>query len=155
MPMIKVLPLRGDVTFLTRARSADLPLPLYASRLRAGFPSPADDYLESKIDLNKYLAEHPAATFLVRIDGDSMTAAGIFPGDIAIVDRSLVTSDVKGMHNKIVLAVLGDEFTIKRLCVNGKSVRLVPENDKYTPIDVTGNNDFAVWGVVRHSIRHL
>ena len=74
------------------ATSAALPLPLFASRLRAGFPSPADDYLEGKIDLNKYLVEHEAATFLVRIEGDSMTGAGIFHDDIAIVDRSLVTS---------------------------------------------------------------
>jgi DNA polymerase V len=151
----RVVPIRDGVTFLQLLPSSELRLPLFGSRLRAGFPSPADDYLEGKIDLNKYLVEHAASTFLVRIDGDSMTGAGIFPGDIAIVDRSLVDSELKAMHNKIVLAVLDGEFTIKRLCVKGKAVSLVPENDKYRPIVVSEGSDFAVWGVVRHSIRHL
>src|ERR1700729_2941597 len=102
----RILPIRDGVTFLPLGPSSELRLPLFGSRLRAGFPSPADDYLEGKIDLNQYLVQHAAATFLVRIDGDSMTGAGIFPGDIAIVDRSLVDSDVKAMHGKIVLAVL-------------------------------------------------
>lgn len=151
----KVRPIRDGVTFIPLARSKELRLPLFTSRLRAGFPSPADDYVEEKIDLNLYLAEHPASTFLVRVDGDSMTGAGIFPGDIAIVDKSQVTSDVKAMHNKIVLAVLDGEFTIKRLSVKGKTVMLLPENDKYDPIPVTEASDFTVWGVVKHSIRHL
>jgi DNA polymerase V len=141
----KIRPIRDGVTFLLLACSKEL------SRLRAGFPSPADDYAEEKIDL----VQHPAATFPVRVDGDSMTGAGIYPGDIAIVDRSLVDSDLKAMHNKIVLAVLDGEFTIKRLSVKGKTVLLVPENDKYDPIAITEASDFTVWGVVKHSIRHL
>jgi len=143
------------MAFLQLAPSRKLQLPLYASRLRAGFPSPADDYIEEKIDLNRYLAPHPAATFPVRVDGDSMTGAGIFPGDIVIVDRSLVDSDYKKLHNQIVLAVLDGEFTLKRLSVKGKTVLLVPENDKYEPIAITEASDFAIWGVVKHSIRHL
>jgi DNA polymerase V len=151
----KIQPIRDGVTFLQYVPSAGLPLPLFGTRLRAGFPSPADDYLEGKIDLNKYLVEHNAATFLVRIEGDSMTGAGIFPGDIAIVDRSLVDGDLKAMHGKIVLAVLDGEFTIKRLRVKGKAVSLVPENDKYQPIAVAEGSDFTIWGVVKHSIRHF
>ena len=151
----KVVPIRDSVTFIPLAPGSSLRLPLYASRLHAGFPSPADDYLEGKIDLNLYLAEHPAATFLVRIEGDSMTGAGIFPGDIAIVDRSLVASDLQAMHNRIVLAVLDGEFTIKRLCAKGKFIQLVPENDKYEPITLSEDSDFTIWGVVRHAIRHL
>jgi DNA polymerase V len=151
----KIHPIRDGVTFLPLARSTKVELPLYVSRLRAGFPSPADDYLEGKIDLNTYLAAHPAATFLVRVEGDSMIGAGIFPGDIAIVDRSLVASDIKAMHNKIVLAVIDGEFTIKRLSVKGKSVTLVSENDRYEPIIVSEATDFTVWGVVKHAIRHL
>jgi DNA polymerase V len=116
----KIRPIRDGVTFLALARSKELRLPFFASRLRAGFPSPADDYVEEKIDLNRYLVQHPAATFPVRVDGDSMTGAGIYPGDIAIVDRSLVDSDLNAMHNKIVLAVLDGEFTIKRLSDKGK-----------------------------------
>jgi DNA polymerase V len=152
---LKAQPIRDGVTFLQLTASKELKLPLFATRLRAGFPSPADDYLDKKIDLNNYLVEHPAATFLVRIDGDSMTGAGIYPGDIAIVDRSLVESDIKAMHNKIVLAVLDGEFTIKRLSVKGKSVMLLPENDKYQPIPVNERGDFTIWGVVKHCIRHL
>lgn len=153
---LKVRPIRDGVTFLHLAHSpVRQHLTLFGSRLRAGFPSPADDYIEGKIDLNLYLAEHPAATFLVRVDGDSMTGAGIFPGDIAIVDRSLVNSDIKAMHNKIVLVVLDGEFTIKRLCVKGNSVTLVPENDRYEPITIAQDSDFTVWGIVKHAIRHL
>ena len=145
----KIRPIRDGVTFLLLACSKEL------SRLRAGFPSPADDYAEEKIDLNRYLVQHPAATFPVRVDGDSMTGAGIYPGDIAIMDRSLVDSDLKAMHNKIVLAVLDGDFTIKRLSVKGKTILLVPENDRYEPIIVSEASDFTVWGVVKHSIRHL
>jgi DNA polymerase V len=152
----KIRPIRDGVTFLQLAPSPIRQrLPLFGSRLRAGFPSPADDYIEGKIDLNLYLAEHPAATFMVRVDGDSMTGAGIFPGDIAIVDRSLVDSDLKAMHNKIVLAVLDGEFTIKRLSTKGQTILLMPENDKYDPIAITEASEFTVWGVVKHSIRHL
>jgi DNA polymerase V len=151
----KILPIRDGVTFLPLRAASRLQLPLFGSRLRAGFPSPADDYIEAKIDLNKYLVEHSAATFLVRIDGDSMVDAGIYPGDIAIVDRSLVDPDIKAMHNKIVLAVLDGEFTIKRLCVKGSAVSLLPENENYQPIAVSEGSDFTIWGVVKHSIRHL
>lgn len=151
----KVLPIRDGITFLTYVPSARRALPLFTSRLKAGFPSPADDYIEEKIDLNKYLVQHPAATFLVRIQGDSMTGVGIFPNDIVVVDRSLITPDLKGMHNKVVLAVLDGEFTIKRLCVKEKSVTLLPENDKYDPIPIAEGSDFTIWGVVHHTIRHL
>jgi DNA polymerase V len=152
----KLFPIRDGVTFVQRVPSSSKRLlPFFGTRLRAGFPSPADDYIEGKIDLNKYLVQHEAATFLVRIDGDSMTGAGIFPGDIAIVDRSLVTPDIQGMNGKIVLAVLDGEFTIKRLCVKGRTVSLVPENDKYQPIPVSQGSDFTIWGVVKHSIRHF
>ena len=151
----KIRPIRDGVTFLSYVPSARRALPLFTSRLKAGFPSPADDYIEEKIDLNKYLVQHPAATFLVRIQGDSMTGIGIFPNDIVVVDRSLITSDIKGMHNKVVLAVLDGEFTIKRLCVKGKSVTLLPENDKYDPIPISEGSDFTIWGVVNHTIRHL
>ena len=151
----KVRPIRDGVTFMQFVSSTKQYLPLFASRLKAGFPSPADDYIEEKIDLNRYLAPHPAATFPVRVDGDSMTGAGIFPGDIAIVDRSFVTSEIAAMHNKIVMAVLDGEFTIKRLCVKGKSVTLLPENDRYEPIPIAEASDFTIWGVVRHCIRHL
>jgi len=84
-----------------------------------------------------------------------MIGAGIFPGDIAIVDRSLVDPDIKAMHNKIVLAVIDGEFTIKRLHIKGKAVSLVAENGNYQPIAVGESSDFTIWGVVKHSIRHF
>jgi DNA polymerase V len=84
-----------------------------------------------------------------------MVGAGIFPGDIAIIGRSRVEPEIKAIHNKIVLAVLDGEFTIKRLCVRGSAVSLVPENENYQPIAVSEGRDFTIWGMVKHSIRHF
>lgn len=125
-------------------------LPLFVSGLRAGFPSPADDYIEKKLDLNEYLVKHPAATFYVRVEGDSMIGAGILSGDILVVDRALQPT-----HNKIVVAIVDGEFTVKRLLIKGKKVLLSPENDMYQPIEVTEGMDFAVWGVVTSVIHEV
>lgn len=127
-----------------------LPLPLYGSRVSAGFPSPADDYLEDTLDLNEHLITHPAATFMVRVSGDSMLGAGIHPGDILVVDRSLEATD-----GRIVIAVLDGELTVKRLSLRGKNVRLLPENPEYTPIIIREAQDFSVWGVVTSVIHKL
>lgn len=127
-----------------------LPLPLYGSRVSAGFPSPADDYLEDTLDLNEHLIAHPAATFMVRVSGDSMLGAGIHPGDILVVDRSLEATD-----GRIVIAVLDGELTVKRLSLRGKNVRLLPENPDYAPIIVRETQDFSVWGVVTSVIHKL
>ena len=125
-----------------------LPLPLYTSRIAAGFPSPADDHLEAPLDLNAHLVKHPAATFVVRVDGDSMTGAGIYNGDLLVVDRSL---DAKSGH--IVVAVVNGEMTVKRLLIDRKRIRLTPENPAYKPIDIREGSDLVVWGVVAHVIR--
>ena len=127
---------------------AALPLPLYTSRIAAGFPSPADDHLEAPIDLNAHLVKHPAATFVVKVDGDSMVGAGIYSGDLLVVDRSL---DAKS--GSIVVAVVGGELTVKRLWMRGKRVRLVPENPAYKPIEIGDHSDLVIWGVVAHVIR--
>lgn len=127
-----------------------LPLPLYGSRVSAGFPSPADDYLEDTLDLNEHLIAHPAATFMVRVSGDSMLGAGIHPGDILVVDRSLEATD-----GRIVIAVLDGELTVKRLSRRGKNVRLLPENPDYAPIIVRETQDFSVWGIVTSVIHKL
>jgi DNA polymerase V len=125
-------------------------VPLYSSRVQAGFPSPADDYLESFLDLNEYLIKHPAATFFVRVSGDSMINAGISENDILVVDRSL-----EPKPGKIVIAAVEGELTVKRLSkVDGRTY-LMPENDKYPPIDITGNNYVIIWGVVTNVIHHL
>jgi DNA polymerase V len=123
---------------------------LFTCPVNAGFPSPAADYIEEKLDLNAHLVKHPAATFFVRANGDSMTGAGIFNGDILIVDRSL---NPKNQH--VVIAVVNGEFTVKRLCVSDGSVSLLPENPRHKPIVIMDGTDFRIWGVVTHVIHVL
>ena len=118
-------------------------IPLYSSRVRAGFPSPADDYIEQSIDLNERLIAHPAGTFMVRASGDSMTGAGIQSGDLLIVDKSLEPA-----HGKIVIAALNGELTVKRLSQREGRIQLLPENDNYPAIDITDDLDLVIWGVV-------
>lgn len=125
-------------------------VPLVLSHVQAGFPSPADDYLEGSIDLNEHLIERPASTYLVRIIGNSMVQAGIFAGDLVVVDRSLTPK-----HNDIVLAQVDNEITIKRLHRQGGRVQLRAENKAYPPIDFTDETELVIWGVVVHSIREF
>ena len=122
-------------------------LPLYSNSVSAGFPSPADDYIECKLDLNDYLIQHPAATFFVRASGDSMKDAGIQSGDMLIVDRSL-----EAINGKIVIAAINSELTVKRLSRIGDRVQLMPANKNYQPIDITEEQDIVIWGVVTHVI---
>ncbi|MBA3813522.1 MAG: translesion error-prone DNA polymerase V autoproteolytic subunit [Alphaproteobacteria bacterium] len=127
-----------------------LRIPLFESRVQAGFPSPGDDYSEGTLDLNDYLIPHKATTFFVRVTGESMTGAGIFPGDMLIVDRSLNPSD-----GKVVIAVLNGEMTVKRLKNNKDSLLLCSENDRYPDIKVTPEDEFSTWGVVTNVIHSL
>jgi DNA polymerase V len=125
-------------------------IPLYLTRVAAGFPSPADDFLDRKIDLNEELIRHPAATFFVRVEGDSMRDAGISSGDMLIVDRSL---EVK--ENAIVVAVLDGEFTVKRVRRADGKLFLIPANASYSPTEISEERDFTVWGVVTNVIRSV
>jgi DNA polymerase V len=137
-----------SLTFLTPSFATRLKLPLLSFPVAAGFPSPADDHLEGRIDLNQQLIRHPAATFFVRVAGDSMTGAGIQDGDLLIVDRAAeVTSGC------IVVARIHDEFTLKRVRTQGGRVFLMPENEAYQPIEIVEGSDFEVWGRVIHSVR--
>lgn len=122
-------------------------LPLYSHTVSAGFPSPADDYIECKLDLNEHLIQHPAATFFVRASGDSMKDAGIQSGDMLIVDRSL-----EATHGNIVIAAINGELTVKRLSRQAGCVQLLPANKNYQPIDITEEQDIIIWGVVTHVI---
>lgn len=133
--------------FYNPSKQFAVSIPLYPSVV-AGFPSPADDYLEEKLDLNRYLIKNPSATFYVRVEGVSMTGAGIFPKDMLIVDRSL-----RAKHNDIIIALVEGEFTVKRLSIQKNKVFLLPENPRYKPIDVTGT-DFQVWGIVTYVIHN-
>lgn len=121
--------------------------PLYSTKVSAGFPSPADSDIECKLDLNNYLIKHPAATFFLRVSGDSMKNAGIQSGDILIVDKSLEPSD-----GKIVIAAIDGELTVKRLVKKAGTVQLVPENSQYPIINLRDTQDLLIWGVVTHVI---
>ena len=125
-------------------------LPLYSYKISAGFPSPADDHLEKNLDLNSHLIKHPAATFFVRVNGDSMINAGIHDNDILIVDRSL-----KPSHGKIVIAVVDGQMTVKRLYKQSGKLILMPENKNFKPIEVTENMSIEIWGVVVTAIHSL
>lgn len=125
-------------------------LPLYISRVAAGFPSPADDYLESRLDLNDYLINNPAATFFVRVAGDSMTGSGIHDNDLLIVDRSL---DL--INHNIVIVSLNGELTVKRYIKKNEGVFLVPENEAYPEIKLTDEMSVEFWGVAVHVIHSL
>ena len=118
-------------------------MPLFLESVSAGFPSPADDYLEGKLDLNDALIRNPAATFFVRVTGDSMIEAGIHSEDILVVDRSLNPKD-----GSIVIAVIDGELLVKRLFMQKGKVYLVPENKYYAPIEIKDEMAFEVWGVV-------
>jgi len=117
------------------------------SSVSAGFPSPADDYIEGRLDLNQHLIRHPAATFFVRVDGDSMIDAGIHPGDILIVDRALEPKD-----RNVVIANINGELTVKRIRIKYKKILLMPENENYPPLPIPADMDFQVWGVVTYVI---
>ena len=125
-------------------------LPLYSSKVRAGFPSPADDYIETYLDLNGRYIQHPSATFFVIASGDSMKDVGIQTGDMLVVDRH-----VEAVHGNIVIAALNGELTVKRLSKIGGRVQLVPENKHYVAIDITDDHDLVIWGVVKHCIKDL
>lgn len=127
-----------------------LSLPLYASKVQAGLPSPADDYVECKIDLNKHLIKHPSSTFLARATGNSMIKAGIYEGDILIVDRSL-----EAKNGKIVIAAIDGELTVKRYKIDKDEAYLMPENDAFDPIKLSAESNIHLWGVVTNVIHNL
>ena len=139
------------VTDVYRARPGRRrPLAIFLSRVPAGFPSPADDYVEQTLDLNEHLIRRETATFFVRVAGHSMTDAGIHDGDILVVDRAEEPSD-----GSIVVAALDGDLTVKRYREGADHPSLVPESDTHTPIPVREGQDLVVWGVVRHVIHEV
>jgi DNA polymerase V len=125
-------------------------LPLFLANVPAGFPSPADDYIDRKLDLNEYLVKHPSATFFVRVEGESMINAGIHCGDVLIVDRALQAAD-----KKIVIANVNGELTVKRIRKIKNKLFLAAENPDFEPIEVKGGEQFEVWGVVIYVLHQL
>ena len=130
--------------------NSSLELPLITAGISAGFPSPAMDFIDISIDLNKHLIKHPASTFYGRVKGVSMKDAGIYDGDLLIIDKSLSPK-----NNQIAVCYVDGDFTIKRISVNAGSCWLIPENKDYKPIKITEDNDFHIWGVVTHVIKSL
>ena len=128
-------------------KRTSLRLPLVSASVEAGFPSPADDHLERGIDLNEELIRNPAATFLVRVKGESMRDAGIHAGDVLIVDKSLTPTD-----RKIVVAMIDGNFTVKRFRKRGGQVFLEAENPEFPPIEVTEGQELSIFGVVSYII---
>ncbi|MBC8208206.1 MAG: translesion error-prone DNA polymerase V autoproteolytic subunit [Desulfobulbaceae bacterium] len=124
--------------------------PLFACGVSAGFPSPADDYIERQLDLNELLIRNPPATFFVRVTGDSMTGAGINHDDLLVVDRSLEPAS-----GRIIIAVLNGELTVKRFVLGDGICRLLAENPDYPPQEITADTTFEVWGVVTSVIHSL
>lgn len=122
--------------------------PLFLCKIPAGFPSPATDYIEDGLDLNEYLVQHKAASFLFRVQGHSMQGVGIMDGDKVVVDRS-----IEPQHNQIVIAVVDGEFTIKRLFRKSGCIELRAENPAFAPIRFTDGSQLEVWGVVVGVVR--
>ncbi len=124
--------------------------PLFLSRVEAGFPSPAENYVAQELDLNEHLIRHPSATFFMRVTGNSMIEAVIFENDLIIVDRSL-----RPKHQHIVVAIVNGEFTLKRLVYQDQKALLCPENKNFPPLLITPDMEFEIWGVACFVIHQL
>lgn len=125
-------------------------VPLFNHTIRAGFPSPADDYVADTLDLNEHLMPRKEATFLVTVSGDSMIGVGIHNGDILVVDRSLTPA-----NGKVVIAVLDGQFTVKTLEKKRGKIRLMPANPEFEPIEMKDEQELQIWGVVTNVIHSL
>ena len=148
-----VLPIKSDGSISeiwVADDSQSIELPYYDTKVQAGFPSPAEDHLEQRLDLNTLVIDNPSATFFVRVAGESMRGIGITDGDILVVDRS-----IENWENRIVVAVIDSEFTIKRFTKRNGAVVLEAENPDYPPIKITEEMDFSVWGVVCWTLKKL
>ncbi len=124
--------------------------PLFSVSVPAGFPSPAESYIEEELDLNEYFIKNPAATFFVRVTGDSMVDSGIFSDDLLIVDRSVEPTD-----KKVVIAAIDGELTVKRIRLKDDKIVLVPENNDFEPIVIEKGMELDIWGVVTHVVHAL
>ena len=141
---------KRNMAFLKPEISVPLEIPLAESGVHAGFPSPADDFLEGSLDLNSLVIRHPEATFFARVEGDSMKDEGIVEGDILVVDKSIEPYD-----GCLAVAFVDGEFTLKRVRKEPDKILLVPANPKYKVIEISPENEFAVWGVVNWVLKYV
>jgi DNA polymerase V len=138
------------LTFFLPDFESELRIPFMTGGVSAGFPSPAADFMETNIDLNKELSENPLATFYIRVKGNSMIDAGINDKDVLVVDRSL-----EPQNNKIAICFIDGEFTVKRIQLEKDCMYLMPENPNYPPIKVTEENQLIIWGMVTYVIKKI
>ncbi len=134
----------------SKSTSHGFSAPLFGSRPQAGFPAPGDDSIEKELNIHDLLVKNPTTTFFVRVEGDSMEGAGIFSGDVLVVDRSIVPRT-----GHIVLAAVFGELLVKRMRIEADHITLESENSEYQPIVVNGEEDCFVWGVVVGSVRQF
>ena len=129
--------------FHTLPQALHAPITIANGAVAAGFPSPAGDYIDNRLDIFEYLIQHPTATFYVRVKGNSMVNAAIHDGDLLVVDRS-----IEPKNNQVVVAIIDGEFTVKRISKYNNKLYLIPENEHFKPIEITETMNFEVWGVV-------
>ena len=137
-----------SIEFYIPDTSTEVKVPFFDVGISAGFPSPADDFIELSIDLNKELIKHKYTTYFARVKGYSMKNAGIHDGDLLIIDKSL-----EPQNNKIAVCQIDGEFTVKRIKIEKDIIWLIAENEDYKPIKVTPENNFVILGIVTHSIK--
>ena len=137
-----------NIEFYTCSTTTQITLPLSISHIKAGFPSPAEDFSDISIDLNKELIKNPSSTFFGRVKGDSMKDLGVEEGDLLVIDKSINPTE-----GKLAVCYIDGEFTLKKIHIDIDCIWLVPANDNYKPIKVTQDNEFLVWGIVTHVIK--
>jgi len=142
--------LKKNITFFLPNFENTNELPFVSGGIKAGFPSPAGDFDESKISLDNVLVKNREATFYAKASGNSMIGAGIDDGDIMVIDRS-----IEPQNNKIAICLIDGEFTVKRIKIEKDAVYLMPENKNYQPIKVTDENELVIWGIVTYVIKTL
>lgn len=140
----------AKITFFLPDTKRELELPFISAGIKAGFPSPAADFDETRVSIDQIVVKHKEATFYAKASGTSMIGAGIDDGDILVIDRSL-----EARNGKIAVCFVDGEFTVKRIKVEQDCVYLVPENPKFEPIKVTEENELIVWGIVTHVVKSL
>lgn len=140
----------AKITFFLPDTKRGLELPFISAGIKAGFPSPAADFDETRVSIDQIVVKHKEATFYAKASGTSMIGAGIDDGDILVIDRSL-----EARNGKIAVCFVDGEFTVKRIKVEQDCVYLVPENPKFEPIKVTEENELIVWGIVTHVVKSL
>jgi len=139
-----------NIDFYRADYSVNIELPFVDEGIAAGFPSPAQDYMDLTLDLNKALIKHPSATFYGRVKGDSMIDAGIEEGNILVIDRSIDYQD-----GLTAVCFIDGEFTVKKLKIKKDKIWLMPANEAYQPIEVTEENEFIIWGIVTFVIKNM